>query len=472
MTQTSDIGLIGLGTMGAALALNIADNDHQVSVYNRTASVTRAFVAGAGVLAERLLPTEDLATFVGSLQRPRTIILMVPAGPVVDQQIEALRGLLEPGDLIVDAGNANYADTNRRAEEAAAAPYDFIGIGVSGGEEGARHGPSIMVGGDRGSWLRLAPLLKAIAAKHEGTPCAAYMGPAGAGHFVKMVHNGIEYADMQMIAETYSLMGRGLGLDKPAIAAAFDQWNAGPLASYLVEIAGRIARSADPLTRAPMLDVILDKAGQKGTGRWTAIEAQHLGVAVPVIEAAVCARNLSAAHGLRQQGADAFGAQPQALPPGALDLDDLEAALIAGKILCYAQGFEMLTAASDQFGWDLPLPEIARIWRNGCIIRSDMLNDMASALDRGPGEMLVFAQPFRGLLEQHEAALRRTVLAAIGAGIAVPALSAGLGWFDSLRTRRSPANMIQAQRDFFGAHGFERLDGRDAPHGPWAATAA
>lgn len=470
MTQPSDVGLIGLGTMGSALALNIADNGHSLSVFNRTSSVTRDFVATAGALKARLRPCETLADFVQSLARPRTIILMVPAGAVVDQQIAALAPLLEPGDLIVDAGNANFAETNRRMAEAATADYAFLGMGVSGGEEGARNGPSIMVGGEREHWLRLKPLLQAISAKYQGAPCAAYMGPEGAGHFVKMVHNGIEYADMQMIAETYSILRQGLGRDMGEIAASFESWNAGPLASYLIEITGHIARSTDPLTGAPMLDVILDKAGQKGTGRWTAIEAQHLGVAVPVIEAAVCARNLSAARETRQRGADVFGAQPRSLAAEALSVEELESALIAGKILCYAQGFDMLASAARHYGWALPLPEIARIWRAGCIIRSDMLNDMAEALGQSGDDLLIFAPPFQDYLARHEAALRKTVLAAMGAGIAVPALAAGLGWFDSMRTRRSSANMIQAQRDYFGAHGFERIDGKDAPHGPWNST--
>lgn len=467
MMQTSDIGLIGLGTMGAALALNIADSGYSLSVFNRTTSVTRAFVEAAGALTPRLQPAEDLAAFVQSLSTPRTIILMVPAGAIVDQQIAALAPLLAPNDLIIDAGNANYADTNRRMREAEQATYDFLGIGVSGGEEGARNGPSIMVGGDRKNWDRVKPLLQAISAKHQTAPCAAYMGPAGAGHFVKMVHNGIEYADMQMIAEVYNIMGRGLGHDMTKIAQTFEAWDQGPLASYLIEISGRIARSTDPLTRAPMLDVILDKAGQKGTGRWTAIEAQHLGVAVPVIEAAVCARNLSAAFDVRQRGAEIFGAQPAQLASGALTTQELEGALIAGKILCYAQGFDMLTAASRQYDWDLPLPEIAEVWRAGCIIRSDMLNDMASALAKSDTELLIFSQPFRDYLSKHEAALRKTVLAAMAAGLSVPSLAAGLSWFDSIRTQRCSAEMIQAQRDFFGAHGFERVDGKDASHGPW-----
>ena len=468
MDNAPHLGLIGLGTMGAALALNIAENGYAIAVFNRTASVTDAFMASAGALAARLTPAHTLEEFVAAITPPRSIILMVPAGPVVDDQIAKLRPLLGPGDLIIDAGNANYTDTERRARETAADAFDFMGIGVSGGEDGARHGPSIMAGGDVAHWQRVGPLLEAISAKYNGEPCAALMGPGGAGHFVKMVHNGIEYADMQMIAETYAVMRDGLGFDASAVAATFEAWNKGPLASYLVEISGKVARAIDPISGGPMLDAILDKAGQKGTGRWTAIEAQQLAVAIPVIEAAVGARNMSARLDDRKKGASVFGAMPQALPKGALDAATLERALIAGKILCYAQGFEMLAKAAEQFSWSLPMATIARIWREGCIIRSDMLNDMASALEAAPDGNLIFAEPFTGMLRKHEPALRRTVIAATQAGIAVPALSAGLSWFDLMRTPRMPANMIQAQRDFFGAHGFQRLDGRDAPHGPWA----
>lgn len=467
MQDSVNYGLIGLGTMGAALALNIAEKGFPIAVYNRTGKVTQDFVASAGDLAQRLTPAATLADLVTAIARPRTIILMVPAGPVVDAQIEALAPLLDEGDLIIDAGNANFGDTERRSAGAQDATYDFIGIGVSGGEEGARHGPSIMAGGAPAHWQRVGPMLEAISAKYKGSPCAALMGQGGAGHFVKMVHNGIEYADMQMIAESYSLMRDGLGMGAAQIAGIFEAWNQGPLASYLIEISGKVARAVDPIAGGPMLDAIRDTAGQKGTGRWTAIEAQQLGVPVPVIEAAVAARNLSARIEARGQGASVFGALPHPLAAGALDRDVIEAALIAGKILCYAQGFEMLAKAAEQFGWSLPMATIARIWREGCIIRSDMLNDMASALEAAPDGNLIFAEPFTTLLRENEAALRRTVIAGAEAGIALPALSAGLSWFDLMRTPRMPANMVQGQRDFFGAHGFQRLDGVDAPHGPW-----
>jgi len=462
------IGLIGLGTMGTMLALNIAEKGFPIAVWNRTKAVTHAFVADAGDLADRITPTGTLQALVAAIAPPRAIILMVPAGPAVDQQIAALRPLLGPDDMIIDAGNANFHDTNRRAADAMAQGVPFLGIGVSGGEEGARHGPSIMGGGPKAAWDRVAPLLEAIAARHDGTPCATWMGEAGAGHFVKAVHNGIEYADMQMIAEVYGVMRDGMGMEAAAVADVFRGWNAGMLKSYLIEISAAVSAASDPVTGAPMLDVILDRAGQKGTGRWTVIEAQHLGAAIPAIEAAVMARNLSARLEERLAGEAVFGAAPRALP-GSLSLDVLEQALIAGKILCYAQGFALISAASASFGWALPLPGIARVWREGCIIRSAMLDDMATALAEAPERNLMLAPFFADHLKVAQTGLRETVAECARAGLPVPALASGLAWFDMMRTGRSTANMIQAQRDFFGAHGFERVDGGAGIHGPWGA---
>ncbi|MBS1302873.1 NADP-dependent phosphogluconate dehydrogenase [Loktanella sp. SALINAS62] len=461
-----DIGLLGLGTMGAALALNIADNGFDIAVFNRTTQVTRDFRADAGALTNRITATETLESFVASIATPRMIILMVPAGAPVDQQIAALRPLLADDDLIIDAGNANFHDTNRRATEAGDKP--FLGIGVSGGEDGARHGPSIMGGGPRAAWDRAAPILTAIAAKHDGTPCATWMGNDGAGHFVKAVHNGIEYADMQMIAEVYGAMRDGMAMSQPDIAAVFGRWNDGPLASYLIEISQQVAAATDTDTGKPLLSIIKDAAGQKGTGRWTAIEAQHLAAPVPAIEAAVAARNISAELDLRAKGQARFGAAPQALQ-GALTIDQLEQALIAGKIICYAQGFDMISRASQEFGWSLPLPDIAKVWRAGCIIRSVMLDDMATALEDGDGENLMLSSRFSAELSTYHVALRQVVAQAALHGLPMPALSSGLAYFDAMRTERGTADMIQGQRDFFGRHGFERLD-RDGTdfHGPWA----
>ncbi|QIR85290.1 NADP-dependent phosphogluconate dehydrogenase [Paracoccus sp. AK26] len=466
MTQAR-IGLIGLGTMGAALALNIAEKGFPIAVWNRTTEVTRAFAAGAGVLAPRVIPTEDLAGLVAAIAKPRAIILMVPAGQPVDDQLAALAPLLDADDLVIDAGNADFHDTNRR--NAAGLPFRFLGMGVSGGEEGARHGPAIMGGGDAADWDRVADVMSAIAARAEdGTPCAARMGDAGAGHFVKMVHNGIEYADMQMIAEVYGLMRDGMTMDAATISAAFAAWNEGTLKSYLIEISAKVTAAADPHSGKPMVDVILDRAGQKGTGRWTAIEAQHLSAPIPVIEAAVMARNVSARLDERMAGEARFGAAPQ---PCTIQPQVLEQALIAGKILCYAQGFAMIAGASERFGWTLDLPEIARVWRAGCIIRSAMLNDMAAALAEDPSRNLIMAPFFADLIETTMPALRQVVSQGAAAGHALPALASGLMWFDLMRTGRGTANMIQAQRDFFGAHGFQRLDGIDDAHGPWGRSA-
>ncbi len=469
MAMNAQIAVIGLGTMGAALALNIAEKGFTVAVWNRTTAVTDTFHAEAGDLADKIIPTHSLKDLVAALAIPRAIILMVPAGQVVDDQIAMLRPLLSADDLLIDAGNANFHDTNRRSDGSLG--VRFMGIGVSGGEYGARHGPSIMGGGDQADWARVAPVLTAIAAEYSGVACATWMGPGGAGHFVKAVHNGIEYADMQMIAEVYGVMRDGMGLDAQAIAAGFQKWNEGRLKSYLVEVAGKVAMATDPVTGQPMLDVILDKAGQKGTGRWTVIEAQHLAAPVPVIEAAVMARNGSARRDERIAGEAVYGPAPQRLANGSLTVADLEDALIAGKILCYAQGFAMMAAAATSFDWDLPMADIARVWRAGCIIRSSMLNDMAEALTQQPDQNLILSPFFADLLKQTLPGLRRTAAAAVMQGHPLPALLAGLAWFDMARTARGTANMIQAQRDFFGAHGYERLDGLAALHGPWAGMA-
>lgn len=461
MTQPA-IGLLGLGTMGAALALNIADNGFPIAVWNRTTATTQAFAKEAGDLAAQITPTETLEELVNALATPRAIILMVPAGDAVDQQIDALLPLLGPDDLIIDAGNANFRDTIRRDRDL---PVAFLGIGVSGGEEGARFGPSIMIGGPEAHWKRVEPILTAIAARHDGTACAAHVGPDGAGHFVKAVHNGIEYADMQLIAEGYGIMREGLGMAAADIGKVFDRWNAGPLQSYLTEITGIVAGTTDAATSGPLLDVIVDAAGQKGTGRWTAIEAQHLGSAIPIIEAAVSARNMSAQRDRRARLADLF---PNPEPSdAALSEATLEQALICGKILCYEQGFDMILAASEVFEWQLDPAQIARVWRAGCIIRSAMLDDMATALT--DGDNLIENATFADKVRETVPALRETVAFAAKAGFATPALSSALAYFDTMRTARGTANMIQGQRDYFGLHGFVRLDtGASGQHGPWA----
>ena len=460
------IGLIGLGTMGAALAANMAEHGFPVAVFNRTTQVTRDFAAKAGPLAPRIVPCESVEALVEAIAPPRAVVLMVPAGDPVDAQIAALRPLLGPDDVIVDCGNANFHDTDRRIAEATG---PFLGVGVSGGEEGARHGPSIMAGGEPSHWARVEDVMTAIAARHDGVPCAGLVGPAGAGHFVKMVHNGIEYADMQMIAETYGILRDGHGLDPVAVAEVFERWNRGPLESYLVEITATVARARDDATGRPLLDVIVDAAGQKGTGRWTVIESQHLLTPIPAIEAAVVARNVSARLDERAAGEATFGPAPR---PVEVPLATLEGALIAGKVICYAQGFAMIEATCDAHGWDVDLPTVARLWRAGCIIRSAMLDDMATALGGHPGRNLVLTPLFADVLRRHHGALREVVAAAALHGHAVPALASGLAWFDAMRTARGTANLIQAQRDFFGLHGFVHADGRGGVHGPWAAGVA
>ncbi len=463
----AEIGLVGLGTMGAALALNIAEKGFPIAVFNRTAGVAEAFAAGAGPLAERIVPTASLEGFVAALKPPRNIILMVPAGEAVDAMIARLRPLLGAEDMIVDAGNANFRDTRRRAADAEAAGVPFLGIGVSGGEEGARHGPSIMGGGPRAGWDRIAPVFEAIAARFDGVPCAAWMGTDGAGHFVKMLHNGIEYADMQMIAEVYAAMRDGLGRSPAEIAPVFEHWNEGPLRSYLIEITGKVLRAVDPQTGRPLVEVIADNAGQKGTGRWSAIEALLVGAPAGTIEAAVSARTLSARLAERAAAADLFGGAPAGGWQG--DEASLGAALLAGKIACYAQGFGVLAAGSAEFGWDLPLPEVARIWRAGCIIRSAMLDDMAAALEAAPGANLMLAPGFAERMAASEGGLRAFVAEAARRGVPVPALGAALAYFDTLRAARGSADLIQGQRDFFGLHGFARTDRPGVFHGPWAA---
>jgi 6-phosphogluconate dehydrogenase len=462
------IGLIGLGTMGANIALNIAEKGFPIAVFNRTVEKTHAFAANAGALKTAITPCETLKDFVAAIKTPRAIILMLTAGKAVDEQIAILRPLLSKDDIIIDAGNEQYTNTNRRCAEAANISALHLGVGVSGGEEGARHGPSIMGGGPKAAWDRVAPIMTAISAKYsDGSPCAAWMGEGGAGHFVKMVHNGIEYADMQMIAEVYGVMRDGMRMTAKQCGAVFDHWNHGRLRSYLIEISAKVSEAVDPETGKPELDIIVDAAGQKGTGRWTAVEAQHLATPVTAIEAAVAARNISALREQRKLGQELFGAAPHRIPVRSLPVEALEHALIAGKILCYAQGFDMLTKASAEFKWALPLPEIARIWREGCIIRSAMLNDMASALTEDAGRNLMFARRFARLLKANQKELRMVVASCARYGLPAPALSAGLSYFDMMRTARGTANMIQGQRDFFGAHGFERLDKSGAHHGPW-----
>lgn len=466
----AEIGLIGLGTMGSNLALNIAEKGHSIAVFNRTVSRVDEFRAGAGQLAERIVPCRDLDELAQAIRPPRPVIIMVAAGTPVDEQIAALRRKLQPNDIVIDAGNANFHDTVRRFKELEGSGLTFIGMGVSGGEEGARHGPSIMVGGTEESWKRVEPVLAAIAARFRGEPCAAWLGPDGAGHFVKTIHNGIEYADMQMIAEIYGILRDGLGMEAKEIAPVFARWNEGRLNSYLIEITAKVLAADDPKTGRPMVDMILDRAGQKGTGKWSAIEAQQLGVPATTIEAAVAARVLSSFKGERLEAEKIYHDLPAERIGGGREalLADLELALLAGKIAAYAQGFAIMAGASREFGWNLPMPTIAKIWRAGCIIRSAMLDTMAEALASGGAEEnLLMAPAFVALMKESHSSLRRIVARAALAGLPVPALASALGYFDAYRQGRGTSNLIQAQRDFFGAHGFERIDDKGAFHGQW-----
>jgi 6-phosphogluconate dehydrogenase len=472
----ADIGLVGLGVMGANLALNMAEKGYSVAVYNRTAAKTDTFIEEAGKLAPRLTACYSLKELAAAIKPPRPVVIMVLAGPPVDDVAEALAVELSKGDMLIDAGNANFRDTRRRVETYTKRGLDFLGVGVSGGEEGARHGPSIMAGGSRTSWERVDKILTDISAKFEGEPCAALVGPDGAGHLVKTIHNGIEYADMQMIAEVYGLMRDGLGFTAGEMADVFRAWNDTRLKSYLIEITATVLGTKDEKSGKPIVDIILDTAGQKGTGRWSAMEAQDLGVPATVIEAAVAARGLSAGREQRLQAAKVFGSPIKKIGDALGDrkaaLHALEQALLAGKIAAYAQGFAVMARASEVWNWNLPLGTIAKIWRAGCIIRSVFLDDIAKAYSSGGAiSNLMFAVPFVDSLKETEGALRKVVAAASLKGIAVPALASALAYFDMSSTPRTTANLIQGQRDFFGAHGFERTDmsGKDQ-HGPWAMS--
>ena len=472
----ADVGLVGLGVMGANLALNMAEKGHRVAVYNRTAARLHEFVGSAGALGERIVPTASLEELVKTLRPPRPLILMIKAGAAVDEQAAALAPHLAAGDILIDTGNANFRDTQRRCRDWASRQVAFLGVGVSGGEEGARHGPSIMGGGAEDAWSRVSPIFEGIAAQAKGRPCCARVGPDGSGHFVKTIHNGIEYADMQMIAEAYGLMRDGLKLSADRMAAVFAAWNEGPLQSYLIEITARVLEARDTATGGPLIDVIVDKAGQKGTGRWAVIEAQDLGTPATVIEAAVAARSWAADKAARVAGEKLFGRakglQRRDTGTESEFLGNLEAALLAGRIIAYAQGFTVMQAASAQWQWSLPLGTIAEIWRAGCIIRSAFLDDIAAVYERGEGtDSLMRAPYFANLLKTSESALRTVVAAGVQSGLAVPAFSAALAAYDYLKTARSTADLIQGQRDFFGAHGFERNDRPgEVMHGPWSTS--
>lgn len=461
MSQT-DIGLIGLAVMGQNLALNINDKGFKVAVYNRTAAKTAAFLQGPAA-DSAIVGTDSLQELVDGLKPPRKLLLMVKAGAAVDALLEQLIPLLAPGDIVIDGGNSHYPDTERRCEQLQEHGLYFVGCGISGGEEGARQGPALMPGGHISAWPAVQPIFEAIAARADGTPCCRWMGAGGAGHYVKMVHNGIEYGDMQLIAEAYQLLHDGLGLSADQLQAVFRDWNKGPLNSYLMEITGRILGVADS-DGQPLLDKVLDAAGQKGTGSWTVASALELGVPLTLIAAAVFARALSARHEERQRAAGRLGASMQRI--GATQqvvVPAVHDALYAARLVSYAQGFMLLRGAEAAFGWGLNYADIALIWRGGCIIRSVFLNDIARAYHSNPAlENLLLDDFFANALTGTEANWRQTVLLGSEHAIPLPAMAAGLAFYDGYRCRRLPANLLQAQRDLFGAHQYERLD---APRG-------
>ncbi|MEM7445265.1 MAG: NADP-dependent phosphogluconate dehydrogenase [Pseudomonadota bacterium] len=457
MSDLADVGMVGLGVMGANLALNLAEKGFRVAAYDRDPRQRAALANGTQFIV--CASAQDL---LEAIRPPRPVILMVPAGEATDAALDRLAELATSGDLLIDAGNSDFHDTRRRAAMLESQGLNFFGMGVSGGAEGARHGPALMAGGSAVIWDRVAPMFKAIAARHGEEPCAAWLGPDGVGHFVKTVHNGIEYADMQMIAEIYGLMRDGLPADDARISAIFRDWADGPLSSYLIEITSEIAAATDPLTGQPILSVIADRAGQKGTGRWSVIEAQHLGAPVGTIEAAVGARNISAATGLREAVSSAARGHP--VPTS----DVMHDALHAGKIIAYAQGFDLLARASGTYGWDLKLAQVARVWRAGCIIRSGLLDEVAATFEAEPGASLMTAPAFRDRLAPLIPALRETVSASALSGLTTPALASALSYLDQLSRPRGTANMLQGMRDYFGQHGFERTDRAGKGfHGPW-----
>jgi 6-phosphogluconate dehydrogenase len=471
MASQAEIGLIGLGVMGQNLALNIADHGFSIAVYNRTAARTRAFAASEEARARPIVPCVTLEDLVGALRAPRAIILMVQAGAATDKQMAVLAPLLEPGDVIADGGNAHYRDTMRRERTLGERGLRLLGTGISGGEEGARHGPSIMAGGAAEAYARVQPVLEAIAAKVDGQPCCARLGPDGAGHFVKMVHNGIEYADMQLIAETFALMKDGLGLGYAEMQATFAAWNRGDLDSYLIEITADILGKRDPETGLPMVEVILDRAGQKGTGGWAVAAALELGVPAPTMAEAVAARSISATRDERVYAAPRLAGPASGEDHAStVDLDILRDALLAAKCAAYAQGFAVMAAASAAHQWALDLATIAAIWRGGCIIRARLLNRIRAAYGRDAALANLMVDPyFAAALAETQDGLREAIVLAARRGIAAPALGSGLAYYDGYRSARLPASLIQAQRDYFGAHTYERVDRPGSFHSDWSA---
>jgi len=464
-----DIGLIGLAVMGENLVLNMDSKGFSVAVFNRTTEVTEKFAASRAK-GKNIQPTRTLEEFVGALKKPRKAMIMIKAGNPVDQVIGELSPLLEKGDVIIDGGNSLFTDTQRRCRDLEGRGIHFVGCGVSGGEEGALKGPSLMPGGSREPWEIIAPIFRKIAAQVDGEPCCRYMGPDGAGHYVKMVHNGIEYGDMQLICEAYAILKDVIGMDAKQLAETFTEWNKGDLDSYLIEITSQIFRKIDPETGKPLVDVILDKAGQKGTGIWTLQSAIAQSVVISTINAAVEARVISSRKDERVASSKIL---PQPKPrkfkgDRAQLVDAVRNALYASKIVSYAQGMELLGAASHQYKWNLNFGDIATIWRGGCIIRAKFLNRIVEAYKRDSDlHNLLLDSYFTDIIEKTQDNWRVAVSTAAQHGVPVPAFSASLAYFDSYRSARLPSNLLQAQRDFFGAHTYERVDKPGVFHTEW-----
>ena len=466
-TERHEIGMIGLGVMGRNMLLNMADHGFPVAGYDKDPGKVEALQKESA--EHDIHSAANIKDFIGLLRRPRAIMMLVPAGPPVDSVIADLSPHLERGDLIIDAGNSYFKDTNLRARNLAGKGIQFLGVGVSGGEEGARHGPSIMPGGPKEAYERVRPLLEAVAARAGGDPCVAYLGPGSAGHFVKTVHNGIEYAMMQLLAETYDLMKRGLGLRDDELRDVYGTWNQGELNGYLVEITSRIFGKVDKATGKRLIDEILDVAKQKGTGIWTSQSAMELQVPIPTIDLAVAMRDLSVFEKQRETAAEIYQRPTPVFGGGRKHfLDRLGHALYVAVIAAYAQGMAVLAAASDKYGYSLDLETVARIWRGGCIIRTALLEDVRMAYRNQPGlPNLLLAPELSKKVMANQEHLRRVVRAGIELGLPVPCFMAALGYFDGYRSAWLPANLIQAQRDYFGAHTYERIDVKGTFHTDW-----
>ncbi|MEV2910413.1 NADP-dependent phosphogluconate dehydrogenase [Paenibacillus larvae] len=462
------IGVIGLAVMGKNLALNIESRGFTVSVFNRSPEKTKDLMEEAK--GRNLVGTYSLEEFVNSLETPRKILIMVKAGAATDATIEQLVPLLSEGDILIDGGNAHFPDTQRRSKELEAKKIRFIGTGVSGGEEGALKGPAIMPGGQKEAYALVEDILTSISAKVNGDPCCTYIGPDGAGHYVKMVHNGIEYGDMQLICEAYHLLKDVLNVNAEELHEIFSEWNKGELDSYLIEITRDIFTKYDPETKQPMVDVILDSAGQKGTGKWTSQSALDLGVPLSIITESVFSRFISAMKEERVAASKVLSGPAQKLFDGDRKsfIEAVRKALYASKICSYAQGFAQMRSASEEYNWDLDFGSISMIFRGGCIIRARFLQNIKDAYDRNPGlKNLLLDEYFKNIVEEYQDAWRQIVATAITRGVPVPAFASALAYYDSYRTERLPANLLQAQRDYFGAHTFQRVDKEGTFHFNW-----